>query len=81
MNMVIVGGGQCGARAAHALRLNGWNGAITLIGNEKRLPYERPPLSKGVLLGECEASQSEIYGDAFYREQDRRHARRFGARD
>ncbi|SAK94010.1 FAD-dependent pyridine nucleotide-disulfide oxidoreductase [Caballeronia hypogeia] len=67
--MVIVGGGQCGARAAHALRLNGWGGPITLIGKERRLPYERPPLSKGVLLGEWDASQCEIYGEAFYREQ------------
>lgn len=68
--MVIVGGGQCGARAAHALRANGWEGAIRLIGNERRLPYERPPLSKGVLLGEWDASQCEVYGEAFYREQE-----------
>jgi 3-phenylpropionate/trans-cinnamate dioxygenase ferredoxin reductase component len=68
--MVIVGGGQCGARTAHALRTHGWRGAIALIGNEKRLPYERPPLSKGVLLGECDAAQCEIYGEAFYREHE-----------
>ena len=68
--MVIVGGGQCGARAAHALRTNGWEGAISLIGRERRLPYERPPLSKAVLVGELDASQCEIYGEAFYREHE-----------
>nr|WP_244746093.1 FAD-dependent oxidoreductase [Paraburkholderia terricola] len=67
--MVIVGGGQCGARAAHALRENGWDGAITLLGDEGRLPYERPPLSKSVLLGQKAAAQCAIYDEAFYREQ------------
>ncbi|TKC87894.1 pyridine nucleotide-disulfide oxidoreductase [Trinickia terrae] len=67
--MVIVGGGQCGARAAHALRENGWDGAIILLGDEGRLPYERPPLSKAVLLGERTAEQCEVYDDAFYRGQ------------
>jgi len=66
--MVIVGGGQCGARAAHALRENGWNGAITLLGNEAMLPYERPPLSKAVLLGQRTADQCTIYDKAFYRD-------------
>ncbi|MFM0234064.1 NAD(P)/FAD-dependent oxidoreductase [Paraburkholderia sediminicola] len=67
--MVIVGGGQCGARAAHALRENGWDGAITLLGDEGLLPYERPPLSKSVLLGQKTAAQCAIYDEAFYREQ------------
>ena len=67
-SMVIVGGGQCGARAAHALRENGWNGAITLLGNEAMLPYERPPLSKAVLLGQRTADQCTIYDKAFYRD-------------
>ena len=44
--MVIIGAGECGTRAAFALRENGWDGAITLIGAEHGLPYERPPLSK-----------------------------------
>ncbi|MEZ2132373.1 MULTISPECIES: NAD(P)/FAD-dependent oxidoreductase [unclassified Sinorhizobium] len=43
---VIVGGGQCGANAALALRAQGFDGRITLIGEERHLPYERPPLSK-----------------------------------
>lgn len=47
--MVIVGAGECGARAALALREKGHDGPITLIGAEAHLPYERPPLSKAVL--------------------------------
>lgn len=46
--MVIIGAGECGTRAAFALREQGWQGAITLIGAEDGLPYERPPLSKPV---------------------------------
>jgi 3-phenylpropionate/trans-cinnamate dioxygenase ferredoxin reductase subunit len=44
--MVIVGAGECGTRAAFALRENGWDGRITLVGAEPGAPYERPPLSK-----------------------------------
>lgn len=47
--MVIIGAGDCGARAAVTLRENGWNGPITLIGSEAHLPYERPPLSKSFI--------------------------------
>jgi 3-phenylpropionate/trans-cinnamate dioxygenase ferredoxin reductase subunit len=52
--MVIIGAGEAGARAAVELRTQGWNGPITLIGEEKHVPYERPPLSKGLLLAEEE---------------------------
>lgn len=44
--MVIVGAGECGARAAFALRERGYAGPVTLVGAELHLPYERPPLSK-----------------------------------
>lgn len=44
--MVIIGAGECGVRAAFALREAGYEGDVTLIGNERHLPYERPPLSK-----------------------------------
>ena len=44
--MVIIGAGECGTRAAFALREAGWAGPVTLIGAEPGLPYERPPLSK-----------------------------------
>lgn len=46
--MVIVGAGECGTRAALALREQGYGGAIDLVGDEQYLPYERPPLSKAV---------------------------------
>ncbi len=49
-DFVIVGAGECGARAAFALREKGFDGTITLIGNEDHLPYERPPLSKEALV-------------------------------
>ncbi|MEX8519684.1 MAG: NAD(P)/FAD-dependent oxidoreductase [Leptothrix sp. (in: b-proteobacteria)] len=49
--MVIVGAGHVGGRAAQALRELGWTGPIVLIGAEPQLPYERPPLSKGLLTG------------------------------
>ena len=45
--MVIIGAGECGVRAAFALREGGYAGPVTLIGDESSLPYERPPLSKG----------------------------------
>jgi 3-phenylpropionate/trans-cinnamate dioxygenase ferredoxin reductase subunit len=45
-HFVIVGAGECGARAAWTLREKGFGGAITLIGDETLPPYERPPLSK-----------------------------------
>lgn len=44
--MVIVGAGEAGVRAAFALREQGYQGTVTLIGDEPHLPYERPPLSK-----------------------------------
>jgi 3-phenylpropionate/trans-cinnamate dioxygenase ferredoxin reductase subunit len=44
--MVVVGAGECGTRAAFALRENGWTGPVTLVGGEAEIPYERPPLSK-----------------------------------
>jgi 3-phenylpropionate/trans-cinnamate dioxygenase ferredoxin reductase subunit len=44
--IVIVGAGECGTRAAFALRESGYGGRITLVGGEPQLPYERPPLSK-----------------------------------
>ena len=49
--IVIVGGGLAGLRSAEALRSSGYTGAITIVGDEPRLPYDRPSLSKGVLVG------------------------------
>ena len=49
-SFVIVGAGECGARAAFALREKGFDGTLTLIGGEAHSPYERPPLSKEALV-------------------------------
>lgn len=51
--MVIVGAGECGTRAALALREAGCDGAVTLIGAEPHAPYERPPLSKDAIAADA----------------------------
>ena len=51
--MVIVGAGECGTRAALSLRERGYAGPVTLVGAERHPPYERPPLSKGMLDGDA----------------------------
>lgn len=48
--MVIIGAGECGIRAAFALREAGYDGSVTLVGAEAHLPYERPPLSKDAMV-------------------------------
>ncbi|HDR9879294.1 TPA: pyridine nucleotide-disulfide oxidoreductase [Burkholderia cenocepacia] len=58
--MAIVGAGHAGGRAAQELRACGWRGRIVLIGAEPHPPYERPPLSKGVLTGERSAAQCRL---------------------
>jgi 3-phenylpropionate/trans-cinnamate dioxygenase ferredoxin reductase subunit len=52
--MVIVGAGKAGARAVIGLREHGWQGTITLIGEENIPPYDRPPLSKASITIESE---------------------------
>lgn len=68
--MVIVGGGECSARAAFALRENGYDGPVTLIGAEKHLPYERPPLSKDVMTSPEHPLARTIAGNDRFAEQD-----------
>lgn len=52
--IVVVGAGLAGLRAAEELRARGYDGALTLIGAERRLPYDRPPLSKKLLTGDID---------------------------
>ncbi|WP_030992361.1 NAD(P)/FAD-dependent oxidoreductase [Streptomyces sp. NRRL S-1813] len=59
-HVVIAGAGIAGAQTAVALREQGWRGAITLLGDEPHQPYDRPPLSKAVLLGKAEGSTFDI---------------------
>lgn len=49
--LVIIGAGHAGGRAALTLRSEGYGGRLILIGDEAHAPYERPPLSKGLLQG------------------------------
>lgn len=55
--VVVVGASLAGLRAATTLRDEGFEGAITLVGDERHGPYDRPPLSKQVLAGEWSAEQ------------------------
>jgi len=55
--IVIVGAGQAGVQSAEALRAGGYEGSITLLGDEPHGPYHRPPLSKAWLAGEMDAAQ------------------------
>lgn len=68
--IVIVGGGQAGASAAAQLRALEFNGAITLVGEEPTLPYQRPPLSKKYLLGQLDLERLLIKPKAFYDSND-----------
>ena len=70
MSMVIVGGGLAGAKAVEELRERGYDGAVTLLGAEPHLPYERPPLSKSVLLGEKEPDSTKVHDAAWYADHD-----------
>ncbi|MFF1923512.1 NAD(P)/FAD-dependent oxidoreductase [Streptomyces sp. NPDC058221] len=58
--VVVVGAGMAGVQTAVALREQGFTGAVTLIGAEPHQPYDRPPLSKAVLLGKAEESAFDI---------------------
>ncbi|MFE5769267.1 NAD(P)/FAD-dependent oxidoreductase [Streptomyces sp. NPDC056485] len=58
--VVIVGAGMAGVQTAVALREQGWRRPITLLGAEPHQPYDRPPLSKAVLLGKAEDSAFDV---------------------
>lgn len=75
---MIVGAGHAGAAAAEALRREGHEGRIVLVGGEPHLPYQRPPLSKKFLAGEQTLERGLIKSQAFY-EQSRIELR-LGAR-
>jgi NADPH-dependent 2,4-dienoyl-CoA reductase/sulfur reductase-like enzyme len=64
--MVIIGAGQAAGRAIEAMRTQGYKGPITLIGEEPELPYERPALSKEVLVNGCIDSVVYIHNAAWY---------------
>ncbi|MFI2782272.1 NAD(P)/FAD-dependent oxidoreductase [Streptomyces sp. ALB3] len=59
-DVVIVGAGMAGVQTAVALREQGFTGSVTLVGAEPHQPYDRPPLSKAVLLGHAEGSAFDV---------------------
>src|ERR671912_850139 len=66
--IVIVGASLAGASAAVTLRELGYAGELTLIGEEIELPYERPPLSKAVLVGDAN-EPDWVRDEAYYADQ------------
>ncbi|WP_141692078.1 NAD(P)/FAD-dependent oxidoreductase [Nocardia brasiliensis] len=65
--IVIVGAGLAGLRTAEELRRTGYEGALVLLGDEPRLPYDRPPLSKQFVRGETD--DTTLRPDEFYTEK------------
>lgn len=66
--IVVVGAGQAGAACVARLRSDGFDGEITLIGEESAPPYQRPPLSKKYLLGEMEVERLYLRPESYYPE-------------
>ncbi|MGZ0237879.1 FAD-dependent oxidoreductase, partial [Streptomyces sp. CPS1] len=62
--VVVVGAGMAGVQTAVALREQGFAGDVTVIGAEPHQPYDRPPLSKAVLLGKAEDSAFDLDFDS-----------------
>src|SRR2546421_12171303 len=67
---VIAGASLTGAKAAETLRDEGFEGEIVLLGSELERPYERPPLSKGYLLGKAEWDSVYVHPGDWYAEHD-----------
>ena len=67
---VIVGGGLAGAKAAETLRAEGFDGEVVLFGDEPEVPYERPPLSKGYLLGKAARESAFVHPAPWYAEHN-----------
>jgi 3-phenylpropionate/trans-cinnamate dioxygenase ferredoxin reductase subunit len=67
-HVVVIGAGQAGAAVAARLRTQGHTGPITLIGEEAVPPYQRPPLSKGYLLGEMGVDRLTLRSLEYYAE-------------
>src|SRR5262245_29030766 len=67
--VAIIGSGQAGLQAAASLRELRYEGRGVLIGDEPHAPYQRPPLSKGYLLGEVGVEQVTLRPAAFFSKQ------------
>ncbi len=69
-HIVVIGAGQAGASLVARLRKSGFDGALTLIGAETVPPYQRPPLSKGYLLGDMALERLFLRPEQFYADQN-----------
>lgn len=65
-SVVVVGGGLAGAKTVEALRERGYTGRLVLIGAERELPYERPPLSKDYLMGKASRTDPQVHDGVWY---------------
>lgn len=63
---VLVGGGLAATRAIEGLRAEGRDEKIVLVGREQALPYDRPPLSKAVLIGSEQSSSTTLHDEAWF---------------
>ncbi len=66
--IVVVGAGLAAAKAVEQLRESGFDGSVVVYGDEQHLPYERPPLSKGYLMGKDPLSGATVHDQAWYDE-------------
>jgi 3-phenylpropionate/trans-cinnamate dioxygenase ferredoxin reductase subunit len=67
---VVVGAGLAGAKTVEALRAEGFDGRLVLLGAEPHRPYERPPLSKGYLAGTAARDKAFVHPEQWYAEHD-----------
>ena len=70
MSIVVIGAGQAGLQTIMSLRQTGYEGDITLVGDEAFLPYQRPPLSKAYLSGNMERERLFLKPDEFFTENN-----------
>lgn len=70
MTIAIIGGGLAAATTAIELRDRGYKDQIVMYAAEQHLPYERPPLSKAILLGRKEAGSAQVRDSTWYEDHD-----------
>ncbi|AXE64315.1 pyridine nucleotide-disulfide oxidoreductase [Hyphomonas sp. CACIAM 19H1] len=68
--IVIAGAGQAAAQAVQSLRQGGYKGALTIVGEETALPYQRPPLSKAYMKGEMDEERLYFKPAAWYQDNN-----------
>ena len=69
-DVIIIGAGQAGLSTAVALRQKKFLGSILLIGDERFIPYQRPPLSKAFLLGSTDEQSLYLKSEDFFKKRN-----------